>query len=176
MNGRTIKLRLIEPNDAAFVFGLRTDPRYNTHLSKVAGTAGDQRVWIEQYKQREAAGGEYYYIILSIGSDVPIGTVRLYDFHDDRASFSWGSWILNENKTRYAAIESAMLVYEIGFETLGFKSCHFEVRKENERVISFHEKFGAVRTGEDAINYYFSLSPQTYAAFRQKNVVFLAKG
>jgi RimJ/RimL family protein N-acetyltransferase len=90
--------------------------------------------------------------------------VRLYDFQDD--SFCWGSWILDRNKSRYAAIESAILVYDIGFDCLGFSRSHFDIRKENKRVIHFHERFGAKMIGEDEFNVYFNLSQPDYLGRR----------
>ena len=67
------------------------------------------------------------------------------------------SWILNEDKTRYAALESAFLIYKFGFETLGYNKSHFEVVKGNERVVSFHKKMGALQVGEDKDSYYFEI-------------------
>jgi hypothetical protein len=49
-----LRLCLIEPDDAAYVHGLRTDPRYNNHLSAVTGAVDDQQQWIEGYKSCEA--------------------------------------------------------------------------------------------------------------------------
>ncbi|MFX3935327.1 GNAT family N-acetyltransferase; N-acetyltransferase, partial [Streptococcus suis] len=88
-----------------------------------------QAEWIRNYKNRENNGEEYYFIIFRSDDQSPIGTVRLYDFHENPKSFCWGSWILNEHKTKYAAVESALLVYEAGFSTLGFEQSHFEVMK-----------------------------------------------
>ncbi|HZK24235.1 MAG TPA: GNAT family protein, partial [Oscillospiraceae bacterium] len=90
----------------------------------------------------------------------------VYDLKKD--SFCWGSWILNEDKTRYAALESAFLVYKFGFEVLGFKKSHFDVMKGNERVISFHKKMGAVQTGEDEQNYYFEITNSAVYAMQEK--------
>ena len=47
-------LRLIEPEDAAYVHSLQSHPAYSTHLSTVTGTVNDQRTWIKGYKSREA--------------------------------------------------------------------------------------------------------------------------
>ena len=102
VEGPNLALRLITPDDAAYVHGLRIDPAYNQHLSEVSGTAEDQRRWIEGYKTREAEGREFYYII-ERKDGRPCGVVRLYDLEAD--SFTWGSWILDSHKTRYAAIE-----------------------------------------------------------------------
>ena len=43
VEGPNLILRLIKPDDAAYVHGLRTNPLYNSHLSKVTGSVPDQR-------------------------------------------------------------------------------------------------------------------------------------
>lgn len=173
-SGKTIRLDLAVPDDAQFIHSLRVDPTYNTHLSQVTGGVASQAEWLIKYKLREAEGQEYYFVIRRIDNNEPVGTVRLYDFHPERASFSWGSWILNKDKTPKAAIESAMLVYAVGFDELGFKSCHFEVRKENGGVIKFHERLGAQKVSEDADNDYFVMTPAVYKPFLEKNSHFIS--
>ncbi len=155
LQSRTIRLRLIEPTDAAFVLSLRLDARYNQFLSAVAPDVEAQREWINRYKNDESAGTQFYFII-ERNDGVPCGTIRVYDLRDD--SFCWGSWILNESKTRFASLESAFLIYEFGFNVLGFTKSHFDVMKGNERVISFHKKMGALITGEDEENFYFEIT------------------
>lgn len=150
VRGPNLVLRLVQPEDAAYVYGLRTNPAYNRHLSEVRGTVADQRHWIEGYKAREAAGSEYYYVI-ERSDNVPCGVVRLYEIRQE--SFTWGSWILDQNKTHKAALESAFLVYSIAFDILDLYYAHFKVARENEVTISFHLRFGAVQThvaGQDA--------------------------
>ena len=114
-------MRLIEPEDAAYVHSLRNNPAYNSHLSKVTETIDDQRTWIEEYKSREAHGQEFYYVI-EWKDGTRCGLVRLYNI--EAASFIWGSWILDENKTRKAALESAILSFGISFEALGMVETH----------------------------------------------------
>lgn len=126
-----------------YIYSLRVNSLYNQHLSSPPASAEKQGEWIDRYIQREARGEEFYFVIKRQNGH-PCGTVRLYDLKED--SFCWGSWILDENKTRFAAIESALLIYNIGFEKLGFTQSHFDVRVENTKVIQFHERMGAVRT------------------------------
>jgi RimJ/RimL family protein N-acetyltransferase len=133
------------------------DHRYNQFLSAVAPDIEAQRHWINKYKLDEASGVQYYFIIEK-HDGTRCGTVRVYDLKTN--SFCWGSWILNEQKTRFAALESAFLIYDFGFNTLGFSKSHFDVMKGNERVISFHRKMGAVQVGEDLDNYYFEISKE----------------
>ena len=155
---KTIFFRLAEPQDAQFIHSLRLDEKFNKHLSTVSNDVNKQFNWLLDYKKREKLGQEYYYIICRNSDSLPIGTVRIYDFIDNEKSFCWGSWILNENKTRYAALESAILIYDFAFLELGYTRCHMDIRKENLRVIDFHKKFGVKIIGEteaDLLGHYF---------------------
>ena len=53
-------------------------------------------------------------------------------------SFCWGSWLIKEDAPKTTAIESSLQIYEFGFYSLGF-----DVRKGNDKVIAFHQRFGA---------------------------------
>lgn len=165
LKSKTISMRLIEESDAEFVLNLRLDPRYNNFLSKVEASLDGQKKWIINYKNDEREKKQFYFII-ERNDGVPCGTVRIYDIRND--SFCWGSWILNEDKTRYAAIESALLVYDFGFNKLKYLKSHFDVMKGNQKVINFHKKFGAVQTGEDEQNYYFEISKESVELFKEK--------
>ncbi|TWI76913.1 RimJ/RimL family protein N-acetyltransferase [Desulfobotulus alkaliphilus] len=155
LKGKTIQLRFVEEPDASFILKLRIDPKYNQHLSPVNQDLDAQIKWIRNYKKEEVLGKQFYFIIERLDG-VPCGTVRVYDLRED--SFCWGSWILNENKTRYASLESAFLVYDFGFKKLGYSKSHFDVMKENNKVIAFHRAMGALETGEDQQNFYFEIS------------------
>jgi len=162
---KTIRMRLVEEEDAEFILNLRLDPVYNRFLSGVVDDIQSQIGWIRKYKQEEKASLQFYFIIERLDG-TPCGTVRIYDLRQD--SFCWGSWILNDDKTRYSAIESAFLVYRFGFQHLGYKKSHFDVMKGNDKVISFHEKMGALKTSEDENNYYFEISKQAVALAENK--------
>lgn len=155
----TVRLSPVDESHAEYIFSLRIDNTLNTFLSAAPSSVHDEREWITKYRDRAKEGSEYYFVIVRIGG-MPCGTVRLYDFRAD--SFCWGSWILDKNKTRYAAVESAMLVYRLGFRQLGFTGSHFDVRKGNEKVIAFHRRFGAEMTHEDDENVYMFLSRSSY--------------
>lgn len=162
VDGPHLSLRLAVPEDAPYIYALRIDPRYNKHLSVVSGTVADQRAWIERYKAREQAGREYYYAIERRSDATPCGLVRLYDITADQ--FTWGSWILDHNKPAKAALESALLIYRIGFQLLGLSGSKFDVRRDNLRTLAFHRRFGAVETGRDEQNIFFEY---TRARFEQ---------
>nr|WP_246506419.1 GNAT family N-acetyltransferase [Kistimonas asteriae] len=162
LESKTIRLRLACVDDAEFILSLRISEKYNKYLSSVEDDVELQKSWLKEYKNRESIGLEYYFIIERKDNGFPIGTVRLYDFKESENSFSWGSWILNENKTRTAAVESAMLVYQFAFEVKKFSRSHFEVRRENKAVLAFHEKLGAIKTDENDTDIYYHYYPEAY--------------
>lgn len=165
LEGRVCALRLIEPEDADYVYALRTDPRFNLHLSRVDGTVADQRAWIERYKLREARGSEYYYVIEGLDG-TRCGLVRLYDIEADR--FTWGSWILDENKPRKAALESALLSFGFGFETLGLETALVDVRLDNARARSIYEWLGMRLDREDETDAYFVYEKAAFVKARRE--------
>lgn len=162
LEARTTYLRLVKEQDASFICSLRNDVQLNAYISKSTADEEAQRQWIINYKKREMNGEEYYFIICRKTDNLPIGTVRLYDFQENPKSFCWGSWILNRNKTKYAAVESALLVYEAGFNQLKFAQSHYDVMKGNDKVHSFHLKMGAEKTSEDKLNIYYVFPKYRY--------------
>ena len=171
--GRTIYFRLVKLEDAEFIHALRVDEQYNKYLSQVDDDVEKQREWIKSYKQRENNKQEYYYVIHRKDNNLPIGTLRIYDFIPEENSFCWGSWILNENKTRYAALECAMCVYEFAFEELGYSRCHMDMRKENKGVVEFHKRFGIHIYDESEIDYYAYLYKDDYLNVKEQFNSFL---
>ena len=158
LDSKTIFLRLAELGDAQFIHSLRTDSIYNKYLSKVDDDVEIQRLWLFNYKEREKQGSEFYYIIHRKQDSMPIGTVRIYDFLKNENSFCWGSWILNENKTKYAALECTVLIYDFAFEKLGFDRCHMDMRKDNLKIIEYHRRLGVKIIGEtklDLLGHYY---------------------
>ncbi len=159
-----ISLRPVEVADAPFILALRLSPR-GRYLSPVDNDLGKQEDWIRQYKQREAAGAEHYFIVHhAIAGDV--GTIRLYDI--DATSFWWGSWILKDDAPRESALASVCLVYELGFLTMHRASAHFVVRKNNLKSIAFNRRFGARITREDESSVFFEITRDEYVDVRRR--------
>lgn len=90
----------------------------------------------------------------------------MYDFKDN--SFCWGSWLINESAPKSAAIESALQIYEFAFYNLKFNKSHFEVQKGNDKVISFHQRFGAKVINENNTEIFFTFQKYDYEITKQK--------
>jgi hypothetical protein len=151
--GRTLEFRNVEETDAAFIISLRGNKTKGEHLNSGSLRIHDQKKWISEYQKKI---DQAYFIIESQGQK--IGTVRLYDASEK--SFCWGSWVLAQNAPFASSIESVLMVYDYAINVLGFSKSHFDVRKKNAKVCSFHESFGAVRKNEDDINVYYDIEKE----------------
>ena len=167
IRGRSLVLRNATSADAAFILALRTDENRSQHLSKTSAALSDQIAWLERYA---TCTNEAYFIIESMAGD-SLGTVRLYDAQHD--SFCWGSWIMVSGAPQTAAIESALIVYAYALDKLGFTKAHFQVRKENERVWMFHERFGAARVREHGDEYEYTISNDAIRASMKRYARYL---
>lgn len=173
--GNKLVLREVEAGDAAYILGLRLDPKKGAYLSPVDADVAKQVAWIERYK---AGGGQAYFIICRKGENGEagerIGTVRVYNAQGD--SFEWGSWIIEDGATPDVAMESALIIYEYALDHLGFRDSHFEVNRDNRTVWNFHERlFGARRTGESDSAYYFKLDHDAIRKAQKRYARFLPR-
>lgn len=82
--------------------------------------------------------------------------------------FCWGSWILNDDKMKSSAIESAYLIYKFGFLHKNYKYSYFQVDKKNKEVIAFHKKTGATIIKEDDVNFHFEFYVENFIRLREK--------
>lgn len=163
-------LRDVTTADAAFILGLRTNSRKARHLSSTPADLDRQIEWIKAY----ALAKDQAYFLIEDGAGMSIGTVRLYDLRGD--SFCWGSWIISDGAPQNAAIESALMVYAYAIDHLGFKRSHFDVRKGNESVWKFHERFGARRVGETEQDYLYEIGSEEISSARHRYRKFLPEG
>ena len=168
ITGKSLVFRDACVDDAEFILSLRTDERKSRHLSSTSPELSRQIEWLNNYAGQ---GGQAYFVIETLGGE-RLGTVRLYDAQGD--SFCWGSWIIKDGAPGNAAIESALMVYAYAIEHLGFEQAHFEVRKGNESVWRFHERFGAVRFGETDEDYLYRLDKESILSSRKKYQKFLS--
>lgn len=146
-------LRLVTENDSDFILNLRLNKNLNQYLHKIDDDKNNQVEWIEEYKKREASGLEYYFVILdkNLGD---IGLVRIYDVDYYRRIFTWGSWVIKENRPNYAAIESFLMSFDFAFAELGMASAYFIVENGNMHTINFYNRFGAKHVFTDDVMHY----------------------
>lgn len=150
VTGARLRFRDATPADAGFILGLRLDADKGRFLSPTSEDVDAQVRWLCGY----AADDSQIYFIIEDLRGAAVGTVRLYDARD--RSFCWGSWILSDAAPRSSAVESTMMIYAFALG-LGFDASHFDVRRGNQRVWAYHERWGAVRVGESELDYFYTI-------------------
>lgn len=169
VRGKTLIFRDATVNDAELILNLRTDEKKGRFLSATSDSLEAQQAWLRAYA---ASTGQAYFIIEREGE--AIGTVRLYEALGK--SFCWGSWIIADGQPAHLAIESALMVYAYALDHLGFEQAHFDVRKANEKVWRFHERFGAKRVREAGDDFFYELSMDSIQSSMERYRRFLPHG
>lgn len=165
--GKTVHLRLVNDSDAEFILSLRLNEEKGKYLSATTPDLQKQKDFIAYSNSKPT---EFYFVIES-KQDERLGAVRIYDIQEN--SFCWGSWIIKENAPFNTSIESALLIYEFAFYQLGFEQSHFDVRKKNEKVVSFHQKMGSQIVNEDENDFFFIYKRADYEVTRSRYSRFL---
>lgn len=164
-----ITLRPVEEEDAEFILKLRTDSELGRFISPTSPKIDDQVKWIQEYKVREKAGLEYYFIAQDqIGNR--FGTIRLYNF--DVNSFEIGSWLFRSDSPMGMAVKAHFIGFEIGFENLEKEYSRFEIRKKNKPVLRYMKDFITTLVGEDELNFYFTLTKENFYLRRNNLPIF----
>lgn len=157
--------RLVEEEDAEFIFQLRSDKLLGRHLNRTEDDPESQRIWIRNYKCRERSGDEFYFICLEAIKSQRLGVFRLYNFTED--SFGTGSWLFKPGLKNEPVLGN-ITGKEIGFEILKYEKCRFDVRKENKAILAYHRLFNPIEIDEDDLNFYFELSRTSFETTRNR--------
>lgn len=140
IEGPAFRLRPVRIYDAAFIVQLRSDPERGRYLHRGAADVPAQERWLRAYFERS---GDYYFVIEHRLTGIREGTAGIYNADTDGRQAEWGRWILRRGSL--AAVESACLVYRLGFETLGFDAMYCRTIAENTSALAFHDSFGVKR-------------------------------
>lgn len=147
-----VHLRFVELNDIAFIGTVSPGP-----------SPAARRRWIHHYKFLEAQGDEFNFVVVESGRDR--GLVRMHDFAQigGQASFRWGDIIADGPGLLTA---TALMIYALGFDALGFERAHLVVPRSNPALSAFHLGTGAEPEGEDADHQYFRYRLETFERLR----------
>jgi len=148
IDGPAFRLRPVCISDAVMIATLRGHPERGRYLHRAPPGADSQRVWLESYFERK---DDYYFVIENRITGQSEGTVGIYnvgwsiDGRNDRLQrdAEWGRWVLRRGSL--AAVESACLLYRLGFEMLDLDSIYCRTIIENASAVAFHDSFGMER-------------------------------
>ena len=148
-----IKFRLVKEDDSAFILSLRTDKKLAMFVHETDNDIERQKEWIRQYKKRENAGTEYYFIV-SYNNEL-CGTIRITDIDFVNKVCGSGSLFCAPSAPENIAPLITIIQRNIEFDILGMETEYFDVRVLNKKVNRFHKLFGAeIIRSTDIDNYY----------------------
>ena len=162
LQGKYVNLREVELNDAEFILSLRCDEQKSKFLHKTENNLLKQIEYLKKYKTLD---NEWYFIIEN-KQDKPIGTYRIYDLKEN--SFCIGSWLMINGAKIEEVIEGDYLAKNYGFAALGFSKIHFDVRKDNIKVVRYHKMYGAKIVDENDIDYFLELTKKDFKDSEKK--------
>lgn len=160
--GRFVNLREITVNDAKFVLDLRCDEKKSKYLNKTEYNLEKQIDYINNYLKKD----DEWYFIIENKKHKPLGTVRIYDVNNDQ--YTSGSWLMSDGSSAQEVLEGSLLLRSYAFNILGFKKDYYTVRKDNKKVIRFHNISGAKQVGEDDIDYFFEYTIEDFNKNKDK--------
>lgn len=161
LKSENLVLHLVTEEDADFILQLRQNDSLNKYIHSTKGDVNGQIKWIQNYKEKERKGLEYYFRIDTKDGE-QLGFVRVYNINYDKKEFTWGSWIMKPDRPKTAAIESALIIYEFAFRYLNMEKAVYDVRLENTHVLHFHDRFGSTRTYKTDLDQYYELTKEQY--------------
>ena len=135
-----MNVRLVDETDADFIVKLRTSPKVSQFLHYTEKNVEVQRRWINEYKDREEKGLEYYFIFLVDGERK--GLYRLYNIHGN--IFTGGSWLFEDNAPMEFSIGALLIGLDIAFDVLNLNLCDLYdgVHEDNKKVLWFNKLIG----------------------------------
>lgn len=166
--GKTVKFVLIEIKDYEILHDLRQSDGARKFLHAADDDPITQKIWLENYKKKEALGLELYFLIKKIETDEVVGAIRAYNLNRETGLAYCGSWILNQNKTLSSAVESILLICE-ELEKIGIKKIIVDTRKDNKSVQKFIKRIASNFIGEKNGNLFYEIDGESIMANFYKN-------
>ncbi len=162
-----IEVRLVEVTDAGDIVRIRTAPQRDRYINPTPQDIEFQQQWITEYKKREIAGQELFFVFLEDG--LVKGTYRLGKIN--RFSLEIGSWVFERTNNKQVPKIADILMSDMSFNILKRNVIVYNVIKENERVWKILERKGHICISEDDKSYYFVLLAD---AWRKNKADFLS--
>ncbi len=162
LQGKFVNLREVTIKDAEFILKLRCDDKKSRFIHKTEYNIAKQVEYLNNYLKKD---NEWYFIIEN-KEHTPIGTTRIYDVEGDK--YTGGSWLMIDKATAQETLEGDLLMKSYSFDVLGFSKDCFDVRKENRKVVRFHQICGSKIVGENDIDYFFEYTKEDFEKNRDR--------
>lgn len=164
--GENLILRLIDDSDEDFIRFLTVNGSLHRYLTAPIDEINDFNKWIEEYKERERAGTEYFFIIENFNG-IRYGTVRIYNIIVDECAF--GNFFLLAQRPLNYPFESADLIFQFIFERLQLRKIHLKVLIKNLQAIQLFQLLGFKEESRDERMIYMFLLKENFIKDRWRD-------
>lgn len=154
-----LHVRLVQEHDAEFILSLRTNEKLARFINTTSAEVTQQVAWTRNYKEREKAGTDYYFIFEKPQGN-PIGVCRIYDVEPGK--FTTGSWLFAPTAPVGASILADIITREIAWELWPDALQLFDVRKDNITVNKYHTTFCSEIVREDEENFFYTCTRENF--------------
>jgi RimJ/RimL family protein N-acetyltransferase len=146
--GKLIRLRAIEPEDAEFFYRWNLDVDTQRWLDRVwlPTSLESQREWAQRFSRQRPEDDTFFWVIESQSEGV-VGSIDTH--HCDRrvGSFQYGVGVRKEFRGHGYATEAILLVLRYYFEELRYQKVTVGVHAGNDSSICLHKKLGFTLEG-----------------------------
>jgi RimJ/RimL family protein N-acetyltransferase len=145
--GKTIRLRAIEPSDWETYFALDQDTEQARALYFVPfpqSQVGAKRFAEEASKKSN--GDNFRFVIENREKEV-VGDITTHYCNPRNGSFSWGITIKREHRRKGYASEALLLVMRYYFQELRYQKVTVTIYSFNEASVRLHERLGFQQEG-----------------------------
>lgn len=149
IDGRYVTLREVGLSDAAFILRLRTSEVAQRLLHRTEGGLARQEEFLRAYFDRN----DQWYFIVEDKAGEPIGTIGASDPEGDGLCLGW--WLMSENANALQSRESAMLMRDYAFLTIGCGRIWWYTRVQNQTMREFARLCGDRTIRSDGEFVYF---------------------
>lgn len=141
--GERVRLRALEPDDAAFFFELQGDTERNRLLDSLPppSSLAALEVWIREQSQKELENDVFQWLIESKTGE-RAGSIVTHTCNPRNGTFSYALDIAAGARRKCYAAEAVSLVLRYYFEELRYQKVHIGVQSDNEASIALHRKLG----------------------------------
>lgn len=145
----TIHLRALEPEDISYLYKWENDKNvWQVSNSITPYSKYILKRYIESSHLDIYETKQFRFMIIHSETNIPIGTVDLFDFDPYNSRIGVGILIYNESdRGKGYASESLELVLNYCFEILNVHQIYCNILSNNEASVSLFEKLGFSKTG-----------------------------
>lgn len=146
--GQKVRLRAIEPADAAFFAQWSLDSDRARHLDFVWPPTSQAATvtWVEEQARRKLENDAFHWVIENLAG-TPVGSISTHACNSRAGTFSYGVDIAAEHRGQGYAGEAIILVLKYYFEELRYPKVTVPAHANNPASIRLHEKLGFQKEG-----------------------------